>query len=433
MKQQEFIDKVKDIAISDWHNSGILPSVTIAQACLESGWGTSELATKANNLFGIKAKEDWKGNIHTVKTAEYDKYNRKFYINAAFRKYKNWEESIQDHGRFFKSTQWRAENYKNVVGETCYKKAAKALQNAGYATSQEYANQLITLIEKYKLDKYDNVKGVNNMRIFLSVGHSKLKGGGYTSASGYIHEYKYCKELAYYVKKEIEALGHTCDVVICPEGQFTKWTQEKSYKLPIANSGKYDLVGELHLNASNGQGNGVEVLYYPNDNKGRAIAARGSEALAKLGFKNRGAKSRGDLYIISQTNPTAVLFETFFCDNKHDTDLANKLGFEKIAKAICYGLVGDVKNGSSSNKQSIISESSKQVEGSCVMYYKEGNEITAKFIAQQLGDLPVFKDNNKDLPNDQHDKWDIVYIGDLGKERADTAKEACKKFLGWKI
>lgn len=101
MNQQEFIDKVKDIAISDWHNSGILPSITIAQACLESGWGTSELATKANNLFGIKAKEDWKGNTHTVKTAEYDKYNRKFYINAAFRKYKNWEESIQDHGRFF--------------------------------------------------------------------------------------------------------------------------------------------------------------------------------------------------------------------------------------------------------------------------------------------------------------------------------------------
>lgn len=51
-EQDIFIDKVKDGAIAGWHEGRILPSVTIAQACLESGWGTSELATKANRQLG---------------------------------------------------------------------------------------------------------------------------------------------------------------------------------------------------------------------------------------------------------------------------------------------------------------------------------------------------------------------------------------------
>ena len=156
-EQEIFIDKVKDGAIAGWHEGRILPSVTIAQACLESGWGTSELATKANNLFGIKAKEDWKGESYTVKTAEYDKNNKKFYIDAAFRKYRNWQCSLVDHARFFHTPAWREDNYKAVIGEVDYRKACKALQSAGYATSQEYGNQLIGLIEMYKLDKYDSV------------------------------------------------------------------------------------------------------------------------------------------------------------------------------------------------------------------------------------------------------------------------------------
>lgn len=344
-EQDIFIDKVKDGAIAGWHEGRILPSVTIAQAILESGWGKSELATKACNLFGIKASKDWTGESYTVKTAEYDKNNKKFYINAAFRKYRNWQDSLVDHAKFFHTPNWRKENYKNVIGEVDYRKACKSLQSAGYATSQEYAGQLIGLIEMYKLYKYDDVikeSEVKKMKIFLSVGHSILKGGGCTSASGYTHEYRYNKELAPYVKKALESLGHSCDVIVCPEGRFTNWRQEASYKLPIANSGKYDLVCELHLNAFDGQKQGSEVLYYPGDRKGQEIATRGSSALSKLGFKNRGAKPRGDLYIIASTRPTAVLFESFFCDNKHDSDLAKRLGFKKIAEAIAYGLTGQV-------------------------------------------------------------------------------------------
>ena len=157
-EQDIFIDKVKDGAIAGWHEGRILPSVTIAQAILESGWGKSELATKACNLFGIKAAKDWTGESYTVKTAEYDKNNNKYFINAPFRKYRNWQASLVDHAKFFHEG-WREGHYTShgVIGQTDYKMACRGLQNAGYATSQEYASQLIGLIEMYKLYKYDEV------------------------------------------------------------------------------------------------------------------------------------------------------------------------------------------------------------------------------------------------------------------------------------
>ena len=178
------------------------------------------------------------------------------------------------------------------------------------------------------------------MRIFLSVGHSILAGGGCTSASGFINEYQYNKDLAPYVKNEFVKRGHQCDVIIVPERKYRVWSGERAYKLPIANSGKYDLIIELHLNASNGNGFGSEVLYYPGDTRGYNIARQISNEYAKLGFRNRGAKPRGNLYMITETKPTALIVEGFFCDNRADCNRANQLGFGKIANAIVNGALG---------------------------------------------------------------------------------------------
>ena len=141
-------------------NTKILPSVIVAQAILESARGTSELARKANNLFGIKG--NYNGQSYTVKTKEY--LNGKWTtVNAAFKKYPSYRESIIDHGNFFTSTPWRTQNYQRVLNANDYKTQAKALQVCGYATDPQYANKLINLIETNNLSSLDGNNGGNSV------------------------------------------------------------------------------------------------------------------------------------------------------------------------------------------------------------------------------------------------------------------------------
>ena len=160
-KQSHFLSAIKQGAM-DGAKEGVLPSITAAQAILESGWGSSELAKAPNNnLFGIKDSEDWNGEIVTVPTQEY--VNGDYItVNAAFRKYTSWNDSVVDHAKFFTSTEWRKNNYRKVVNETDYRIAAQELKNAGYATDPGYAGKLISLIEAYKLYEWDAVSNTTN-------------------------------------------------------------------------------------------------------------------------------------------------------------------------------------------------------------------------------------------------------------------------------
>ena len=150
-----FIENISEGAISNYNKYGILPSITMAQAILESGWGNSELAVIHNNLFGIKADLRWNGAVATIVTNE--NYNDS--IVANFRKYDSINESIEDHGKFLYENSRYAE-YGLFDGKD-YKAQAQALEDAGYSTVKNengesiYADKLISLIEKYSLMQYD--------------------------------------------------------------------------------------------------------------------------------------------------------------------------------------------------------------------------------------------------------------------------------------
>lgn len=154
-EKMNFIETILNGAISNYNKYGILPSITMAQAILESGWGNSELAVTHNNLFGIKADSRWNGDIATITTSE--NYNDSTVAN--FRKYDNINESIEDHGKFLYENSRYAE-YGLFDGKN-YKEQAQALENAGYSTVKNengepiYADKLIALIEKYNLMQYD--------------------------------------------------------------------------------------------------------------------------------------------------------------------------------------------------------------------------------------------------------------------------------------
>lgn len=152
--QKNFIQKVGALASADMKKSGVLASLTVAQAILESGWGTSELATGGNALFGIKATKTWKGKVYSKDTKEcYDGVNLVTVSNATFRAYDSWEESVTDHSAFLKANS----RYKKVIGATDYKTACEAIKAAGYATDPDYVSKLTKLIEDYKLTEYDGV------------------------------------------------------------------------------------------------------------------------------------------------------------------------------------------------------------------------------------------------------------------------------------
>ncbi|MFJ7850793.1 glycoside hydrolase family 73 protein [Peribacillus sp. NPDC097206] len=148
-KTENFIRKVKDEALSLWEVYKVLPSVAIAQAALESSWGTSGLSKKYNNLFGIKG--NYSGNSSAMRTWEV--YGGVTYkITANFRSYPNWSTSIKDYGSFLNVNG----RYKKALGFTNYKAQIKAIHEAGYATDPDYQAKIISIIEANNLVKYDN-------------------------------------------------------------------------------------------------------------------------------------------------------------------------------------------------------------------------------------------------------------------------------------
>lgn len=150
--QQEFIDAVVPIAQETYREYGVFPSITLAQAILESAWGKSGLATQANNLFGIKADPSWQGKVLELPTQEHVDGGI-ITIIARWRVYPTWQGSIKDHGKFLKENSRYAEA--GVFNAKNYIEQASTLQQAGYATDPIYAKQLCSLIECYGLQKFD--------------------------------------------------------------------------------------------------------------------------------------------------------------------------------------------------------------------------------------------------------------------------------------
>ncbi|MGG4126528.1 phage tail protein [Bacillus licheniformis] len=159
MANTDFIKEIAPDAQRVYKKYDILASLIIAQACLESAWGTSGLAQKGKNLFGIKGT--YNGQYVLMWTTEYDKSGNATKVQARFRKYPSWYESIQDLAKLYvNGTSWDPNHYKAVVGEKDYKKASAALVKSGYATDPNYATKLNNLIQTYKLTQYDTVGGV---------------------------------------------------------------------------------------------------------------------------------------------------------------------------------------------------------------------------------------------------------------------------------
>ena len=150
---QQFIERLVPHAQELQDGYGVLPSIILGQAILESNWGKSTLASKYNNLFGIKAYGDQKKV--SLETKEF--VNEEWItIQGDFKVYDSWEQSMDDHTQLFvQGVDWTPALYEKVITATNYQEAAQALQDAGYATDPGYAQKIIQVIETYQLNQYD--------------------------------------------------------------------------------------------------------------------------------------------------------------------------------------------------------------------------------------------------------------------------------------
>ena len=134
---------------------GVPASISLAQAALESSWGGSGLSSQGNNFFGIKdsATDEWYGQHVDMDTTEYNPAGQAYTIKAGFRKYASPQGSFDDHVFFLQKNK----RYKSLfkLPATDYKGWANGLEAAGYATDPNYAEKLISMVEKYGLAMYD--------------------------------------------------------------------------------------------------------------------------------------------------------------------------------------------------------------------------------------------------------------------------------------
>lgn len=165
MTEEEKIKAVAPIYQQCQKDTGMLASVGLAQFCLESGYGTTDLAQNANNMHGMKcnlsgntwADSTWDGTSkYTKKTQEQDVNGNAYYITADFRKYPCIKDSVYDRAAYFiGAMNGSSLRYPGINKITDATKQIEAIKKGGYATDVKYVSKLTKIVEKWNLTQYD--------------------------------------------------------------------------------------------------------------------------------------------------------------------------------------------------------------------------------------------------------------------------------------
>ena len=166
LSEADRIKKIAPLYQESMKKTGMLASVGLAQFCLESGYGTTDLAEFANNLHGMKCSlsgNTWEGSVwdgkskYTKKTKEQTASGQEYTVTADFRKYPCCEDSIADRAAYFiNATNGSKKRYPNINKQADYKKTIQIIKDGGYATDVNYVSKLVNLVERWNLFQYDD-------------------------------------------------------------------------------------------------------------------------------------------------------------------------------------------------------------------------------------------------------------------------------------
>lgn len=157
---KQFIQRIAPIIQEEAKKRGYqVCSPVIAQACIESAFGTSMLGSKWHNYFGMKCGSAWKGKSINLKTKEEYTVGTLTTIRDNFRVYDSMEDGVKGYFDFIST-----KRYANLKSASTPKEYLELIKKDGYATSSSYVNTNMSCITKYDLDKYDwnKVQSVSN-------------------------------------------------------------------------------------------------------------------------------------------------------------------------------------------------------------------------------------------------------------------------------
>ena len=178
------------------------------------------------------------------------------------------------------------------------------------------------------------------MRINVHAGHNP-DGKVACGAIGFIQESTEARRVKDEVIKQLRGLGHT--VYDCTVDNGTSANNVLTNIVKKCNANDVDLDISIHFNATggtlpaDGKTTGTEVYIYKEDSEAKTYAESVCNAIASLGFKNRGVKVNSKLYVLRKTNAPAMLIECCFVNDKDDVALYD---YKEMASAIVYGITG---------------------------------------------------------------------------------------------
>lgn len=148
-----FVEKIGPLIQKESKERGYkVASPIIAQACVESAFGTSSLAYKYHNYFGMKCGSSWKGKSVNLKTKEEYTAGVLTTIRDNFRVYDSMEEGVKGYFDFISM-----KRYANLKEANSPRQYLEFIKADGYATSSSYVATNMNVLEKYNLTRFDQV------------------------------------------------------------------------------------------------------------------------------------------------------------------------------------------------------------------------------------------------------------------------------------
>jgi N-acetylmuramoyl-L-alanine amidase len=341
-KQTEFINKIAPIIQRYAKQYGFKTcSGIIAQACLESAWGTSDKAAH-HNYFGLKYRNGRVGcHIGYFKSGSKEEYKVGQITNiiGSWYMFASMEKGVEGYFQFITNGPYpiallkAADNPRNYLS---------LLKESKYATSSTYVENNMRVVDQYNLTQFDKEEAKEWMatkQVFnVHGGHNKKCPG----AHGYFDETTEDRKVKDAVIKYLRQAGHT--VYDCTDDDGA--TASANLRNIVAKCNKHEVAIDIsiHFNASAGAGHGSEVWVWKLNRAQNADAVDAANRVVKkltnLGFTNRGVKENERFYVLKWTNAPAILVEVCFCDNQTDANLYKKLGPDRIGRAIASGILG---------------------------------------------------------------------------------------------